>query len=162
MPFIHNEWRKFHMLDTPWPWTDWRPHVLTIDWNNSLTRDVFMEHTDTLTWHQIPMILAGWAVRPVCYHQIGTVNKVGKRQIRQLLAAEVEAYVLNEDNGSILSTACHSQQLTLHQHHVHVILVIHSPNWWQNGAAAEASRTQDNLWRHGKNIRLSRLVKASS
>jgi len=67
-------------------------------------------------------------VRPVCYHQIGTVNKVGKRQVRQLLAAEVEAYVLNEDNGSILSTACHSHQLTLHQHHVHIILVIHSPN----------------------------------
>ena len=44
------------------------------------------------------------AMRPMRQHQIGAVDKVDERQVRKFLAAEVEANVFDEDDGSVLST----------------------------------------------------------
>jgi len=43
------------------------------------------------------------AVGPVRQHQIGAVDKVGERQIRQFPATQIETNVFDEHNGRILS-----------------------------------------------------------
>lgn len=50
------------------------------------------------------------AVGPVGHHHIRAVNKVGKCQITQLLLAQIEAVVCNEDNCCILPTNITTQK----------------------------------------------------